>query len=193
MSSFPEFENLDIYTTDLKSDVPDFHSVFSVQICELAYYGWFDLTKAAWKFGPKYSDAQHKQLCKKITDHFWYREICIMPPGLWQHEFLRTMNEIMPKYMPLYEALDKYPNLFNSDSEYYKARNIYSEFPQTRLNGTNGDYASTGNDTEYERIHQMNTLDLFERLRAYKDVDAMIIEEIETLFSPFFSVSMNGF
>jgi len=103
------------------------------------------------------------------------------------------MNEIMPKYMPLYEALDKYPNLFNSDSEYYKARNIYSEFPQTRLNGTNGDYASTGNDTEYERIHQMNTLDLFERLRAYKDVDAMIIEEIETLFSPFFSVSFNGF
>jgi hypothetical protein len=103
------------------------------------------------------------------------------------------MNELLPKYKPLYEALDKYPSLFNSDSEYYKARNVYSEFPQTQLNGENGDYASTGNDTQYERIKQMNTLDLFERLRNYKGVDEMILEEMETLFSPFFSVSLNGF
>lgn len=192
MSSFPEFEDVDIYTTELKSEKPDFHSVFSIQICELAYYGFFDLSKPDWDFA-KYSAEQHAQLCDKITKHFWYREICITPPGIWKNEFLRTMNELMPKYKPLYEALDKYPTLFNSDSEYYKARNVYSEFPQTRLNGTNGDYASTGNDTEYERIHQMNTLDLFERLRTYKGVDEMILEEMETLFSPFFSVSMNGF
>ena len=178
---------------DLKSERPDFHSVMTISIAELHECGFFDLTREDWDFNPKYSDEQHAKLCEKITAHYWYRDISLVPPGIWKHEFLRTMNEIMPKYMPFYEMLEKYPNLFNSDSEYYKARNIYSDFPQTQLNGNNGDYASTGNDTEYERIRQTNILDLFDRLRNYRDVDAMIIDEIETLFSCLMTVNLNAF
>jgi hypothetical protein len=38
------------------------------------------------------------------------------------------------------------------DDIYYKSRNIYSDFPQTLLAGHNQDYASSGNDSEYEKI-----------------------------------------
>lgn len=169
---------------------PDFHSVVTIQLCELIEDGWFDLTKPDWDFGPKYSDAQHKQLCKKITDHFFMREIAIVPPGLWKREFLRKMNEIMPKYMSWYKLVaersdqlghsydyitgdgntnstgqqlvngksnktvsgENSRNEKGKDDVYYKSRNIYSDFPQTLLAGHNQDYASSGNDSEYEKI-----------------------------------------
>lgn len=172
---------------------PDFHSVVSIQLCELIEEGWFDLTKPDWDFGPKYSDEQHKQLCKKITDHFFMREIAIIPPGLWKREFLRRMNEIMPKYIPLYRLLAEEPEAFGASSEYYKSRNIYSDFPQTQLNGNNGDYASSGNDMEFQRVRQMDILELAERLKEYKDVDLMIIEEVEPLFSCLYTVNVNAF
>ena len=108
-------------------------------------------------------------------------------------EFLRTMYEIMPKYIPLYKILDESPQLLGAESDYYKARNIYSDFPQTQLNGQNGDYASSGNDTEYERIRQLNIMDIAERIKGYDDVDKLIINEIEGLFSCLFTVSINGY
>lgn len=193
MMEWPTFDNIDDYTpSELKSEQPDFHATFSIQLCELAYYGFFDLSREDWDFD-KYDQEQHERLCKKIAARYWFREIALTPPGIWKHEFIRKMNEIMPKYIPLYRALDQDPTLFATNSEYYKARNIYSEFPQTQLNGTNGDYASTGNDTEYERLHQMNTLDLNERLQEYEDVDAQILDAIEVLFSPLITVSINGY
>lgn len=192
--AFPSFDDItDYIPSELKSEKPDFHATFSIQLCELANAGFFDLTKKSqWKF-TQYSDAQHKQLCEKITAHFWFREIALTPPGIWKHEFIRKLNEIMPKYIPLYKQIDEEPALFNADSEYYKARNIYSDFPQTKLNGANGDYASTGNDTEYERIRQTNTLELAERLKLYDDVDVLIINELEVLFSPLITVSINAY
>lgn len=180
----PEWEN---------SKIPDFHAVVSIQLCELIDADFFDLSREDWDFGPKYSEEQHKKLCDKITAHFFYREIALTPPGVWKHEFLRKMNEIMPKYMPLYKAIEESPELIGASSEYYKSRNIFSDFPQVQLSGKNGDYASAGNDTQYERIHQLDTLELAEKLKEYQDVDALIIEEIEPLFSCLFTVNVNAF
>lgn len=177
---------------DGKCDYPDYHAIVTIQLCELADAGFFDLTREDWDFGPKFSPEQHAQLCKKITDHFWYREIGIVPPGVWKHEFLRKLNEIMPKYMPMYKELDDGIQL-GSESEYYKSRNIFSDFPQTSLAGNNQDYASTGNDVEYERIKYLDPLELAERLKAYNDVDLAIINELETMFSCLFTVNVNGF
>ena len=170
---------------------PDYHAVITIQLCELANDGFFDLSRSDWDFGPKYSPEQHSRLCDKITKHYWYREIAIIPPGIWKHEFLRKLNEIMPKYMYWYSVLDSGVQLGN-ESEYYKSRNIFSDFPQTALAGDNQDYASTGNDLEYERIRQLDPIELGERLRSYDDVDAAIIREIESLFSCLFTVSVNG-
>ena len=172
--------------------VPDYHAVVTIQLCELANSGFFDLTREDWDFGPKYSPEQHAQLCDKITKHYWFREIALIPPGIWKHEFLRKMNEIMPKYMAWYKTLDN-GTLLGTESEYYKSRNIYSDFPQTSLKGDSQDYASSGNDTEYERISQMDPLELEGRIKAYDDVDTAIINEIEPLFSCLLALNVNAY
>lgn len=175
-----------------QADFRDYHSVVTIRLCELAEAGFFDLTRDDWDFGPKYSAEQHAQLCDKITKHYWFREISLIPPGIWKQEFLRKMNEIMPKYMAWYKALDDGIEL-GTESEYYKSRNIFSDFPQTQLEGSNQDYASTGNDVEYEKIRQIDPLELADKLEKYVDVDLAIINEIEPLFSCFLTVNINGF
>lgn len=187
------YENIEPFDPDW--DVcthPDYHAVVTIQLCELIDAGFFDLTREDWDFGPKYSAEQHTQLCKKIVDHYYYREISLIPPGIWKREFLRKLNEIMPKYMILYKVADEGVQL-GSESEYYKSRNIFSDFPQTSLAGRNQDYASTGNDTEYERIKQLDPIELADRLRNYNDVDLMVVNELESLFSCMFTVNINGF
>ena len=180
------------YEPEQIDDWHDYHSVMTIQLCELANAGFFDLTREDWDFGPKYSPEQHAQLCKKITDHFWFREIALTPPGIWKHEFLRKLNEIMPKYIPWYKTLDDGTQI-GTESEYYKSRNIYSDFPATSLAGNSQDYASTGNDLEYERIKQLDPLTLAERLASYNDVDMAIINEIDSMFSSLLTVSINGY
>ena len=170
----------------------DWHAVVTIQLGELIEAGFFDLTREDWDFGPKYSAEQHAQLCRKITDHFYYREIGLVPPGRLKHEFLRKLNEIMPKYMILYRNAENGVEL-GTEGEYYKSRNIFSDFPQTALAGNNQDYASTGNDTEYERIRQLDPVELAKRLELYNDVDLMIINELESLFSCLFTVNINGY
>ena len=170
---------------------PDFHAVVTIQLCELIDAGFFDLSRPDWDFGPKFSEEQHAQLCRKITEHYYYREIALVPPGRWKREFLRKLNEVMPKYMALYRNAADGVQL-GTESEYYKSRNIFSDFPQTALAGDNQDYASTGSDTEYERIRQLDPLELAERLKSYDDVDLMVIGEIEPLFSCLFTVNING-
>lgn len=182
----PDFE------FDSDCNVPDYHSVVTIQLCELANDGFFDLNRSDWDFGPKYTQEQHVNLCNKIVKHFWFREISLIPPGVWKVEFLRKMNEIMPKYMNWYKALDD-GVLLGTESEYYKSRNIFSDFPQTSLRGDSQDYASTGNDVEYEKIRQLDPLELADRLKNYTDVDLAIINEIETLFSCLFTVNINGY
>lgn len=184
--------DVDPFVPEQFGDFLDFHSTVSIQLCELANAGFFDLTREDWDFNPKYSTEQHEQLCKKITDHFWFREIGIIPPGIWKHEFLRKLNEIMPKYMQWYKNIDDEVQI-GTEGEYYKSRNIFSDFPQTSLAGNNQDYASTGNDVEYERIKQLDPLELAERLQSYNDVDLAIINELESLFSCLFTVNVNGF
>lgn len=172
------------------SEYGEYHSVTTVQLGELAELGWFDLNdREGWPF-PSYNEEQDNRLRDKITNHYWTYEIGIVPAGIWKRQFLARMNEIMPKYVALYKVLAESPSLLGAESEYYKSRNIFSDFPQTQLSG-NSDYASTGNDTEYERIKQLDILEFAKRLKEYRDVDAMVIDEISDLFSCLASVSLN--
>lgn len=185
------YEKVERIEFDDKCTVPDYHAVTSIQICELANDGFFDLTRPDWDFNPKFTPKQHTQLCRKITQHYWYREIALVPPGIWKTEFLRFMNEIMPKYIPWYKLISDGMNV-GVTSEYYKSRNVFSDFPQTKLAGESQDYASTGNDTEYERLNTADLFDIAERIKSYDDVDTSIIKEIEPLFSCFITVNING-
>lgn len=173
------------------TDWHEYNDVVTIQFGELVEAGWIDLSdKETWKW-PQYSDAQDATLREKIQNRFWNREIGILPPKLWRRQFVQKMQELMPRMIPLYRVLAESPQLLGADSEYYKSRNIFSDFPQTQLGG-NSDYASTGNDTEYERIRQLDTLDLERRLREYRDVDEIILDELEQLFSCLVSVSFDA-
>lgn len=179
-----EYAELDEY--------PRFNSVTSVTLGELVQDGYIDWSDGTWEF-PKYSDEQDAQLKQKIVEHYKYRDIALIPVMMWKDEFLRTMREIMPKYIYLYGLVDDSPNLIGASSEYYKSRNIYSDFPQTQLSGANSDYASTGVDMEFERIRQEDIMDIAERLKSYDDIDLMIIKELEPLFSCILTMNLNAF
>ena len=122
-----DFEDMPPFVPVQGDDFRDAHAVVSVMLCELADAKFFDLTREDWDFGPKFSPEQHAQLCKKITAHYWFREIALVPPGVWKQEFLRKMNEIMPKYMPWYKTLAD-GVILGSESEYYKSRNIFRKY-----------------------------------------------------------------
>lgn len=169
-----------------------YNSVTSITLGELMQDGYIDWDDGTWTW-PKYSDAQDKQLKAKIYEHYKYRDIALTPVMMWKDEFLRTMREIMPKYVYLYGLIDDSPNLIGASSEYYKSRNVYSDFPQTQLQGSNSDYASSGTDMEFERIKQEDIMDIAERLRNYDDIDLMIVKDLEPLFSCILTMNLNAF
>ena len=179
---------------DYKDYIPinDYHAIVTIQLCELIDAGFCDELLTGWKWD-KYNDEQDKRLRKKLVDHYYFREIGLTPPGIWKHEFVRKMNEIMPKYISLYKLLDESPELFGGNSEWYKGRDIFSDFPQTQLSGKNQDYATTGNDKEYQRIRQVDVIDTAKRIRDYNDVDLMIIEDMNTMFSCLLTVNVNAY
>lgn len=186
------WKDIEDFDFDSECRRPDFHAVVTIQLCELIDAGFCDGKLTGWEW-PKYDDEQDARLRSKLVNHYYYREIGLVPPGRWKREFIRKMCEIMPKYIPFYKLLDENPELFGGDSDWYKGRDIYSDFPQTQLSGNNGDYASSGNDREYQRIHQDNIFDTAERLKSYDDVDLMIVNDMASLFSCLFTVNTNSY
>lgn len=117
---------------------------------------------------PIFDEDYREPLNKKITQHFWNREIGQESIELFRFAMSRKMNEIMPLYNQQYElSLIKVDplstvdlktivasdgtsstvgNSSNTGGSTAKARAIGSEFPQVVLMD-DGDYATTGNDT----------------------------------------------
>jgi hypothetical protein len=172
--------------------VPDFHAVVTIQLGELYIAGFFDYENdPSWRWDA-YSDEQYTRVMGKILNHYFYREIGVLPPGRWKTEFMRKMNEVMPKYKPLYEQLEAGLNPLAESDEYGKSRDIYSDFPQSQLSD-NQDYASNGRDREYENVRLGNVADAVQRLATvYNDADVLIIKELESLFSCLQSVDFTN-
>lgn len=181
-----------MFDYDSECTRPDYHAVVSIQLGELIDAGFCDAYFSGWTW-PKYDDEQDNRLRNKISAHYYYREIALTPPGRWRHEFIRKMNEIMPKYIPLYKLMHDSPELYGGSSEWYKGRDIYSDFPQTQLSGDNGDYASSGNDREFQRIRQADVIDTSKRLSDYNDIDLSIVNDMSSLFSCLFTVNTNSY
>ena len=176
---------------------PDYHAVFSIQLCELINTNGIDFSDESWDFDSyerfEGDREQRDRLWMKFEKRFYWREIGILPGSRWKWELLRKLNEIMPKYKPAYEALDNGQNILQKDGEYGKSRNVFSEFPQTQLSGLNQDYASNGTDREHEEIYLGDWMEQIARLKNYNDIDVMILTELETMFSVFSTVSINGY
>lgn len=173
------------------SDAPrDFHAVVTVTLGELITDKWVDWTDPSWHWD-SYNDEQYTRVCEKFNNHFWDREIGVLPPGSWKREVLRKFNEIMPKYKLVYQALENGVDILQDSDTYGKNRNVFSDFPATQIAPQNQDYASNATDNQFETIVQGNFLEKMEKIKDYDDIDLMIINDMDSLFSCFYSVSLN--
>jgi hypothetical protein len=177
----------------------EFHSVFTVQLGELIHDGLIDFTDGTWNALPDgtaidwYSDEQRDRLFAKIKNHYFYNEIGELPYSRWKNHLLIKLSEIMPKYKFIYAVLDDGVDIMQLEDDYGKRRNIYSDFPQTRLSD-NEDYASSGNDNEYENIKHGNFVELVNKMRnEYSDPDLLIINELDVCFYYVLTSNINGY
>lgn len=169
----------------------EWHDVITITYGELLDDGFITWGENGWIFDA-YNNEQFSRLTDKITARYYWREIGIIPPGEWKQQFIRILNEIMPKYKLAYEVLENGIDILQSRDEYGKSRDIYSDFPETMLSG-NSDYASTGADREHENISNGDPIDqIVKTASTYNDVDVMILDELEQLFSCLFTVNLNG-
>lgn len=178
----------------------DPHSVVTIQLNELIDYKflvWYEIKDNKIVPNPEwvwdyYDIDQYKRVCDKFNDRYFWDEISLIPPLKWKQQVIRKFNEIMPKYKYVYDALKEGLDPFQASSTYGKGRNIFSEFPETLLNG-NSDYVSNGTDNEFERIDQGDALGKIKEISYdYDDVDVLILKEFEDLFSSLYTVNVNG-
>lgn len=180
------------YVPNDPRDFDEWHEPRTISYGELLEWGFIDWSDPTWHWDA-YSEEQFQRVTHMIDEHFYDRDIALLPPGLWKRELIRTLNEAMPKYKPMYKALDDGADLLAISDKYGKSRNIYSDYPDTMLSG-NSDYASTGSDTQYEHIERGDLAEKMMQLhRDFLTVDQMILEDVEPLFSVFFSVSIGGY
>lgn len=181
---------------------PDWHAVGTVKLGELIECGfvlWYTIAgnnqkviNEAWAWD-YFDKDQYFRLCDKINARFYWDEIALTPPGIWKQQLIRKLNEIMPKYKPLYTAVANGYDPWQDGSGYGKSRDIHSEFPETLLSG-NADYVSNGNDREYEDIHQGGVADMTDLwVKIWQDIDCHVLDELEPLFSCLYTANVNGF
>lgn len=170
-----------------------YNSVSSITLGELLDAGAFDYMNDARLKWDAYDSAQYERVCKKIIGRFKYRDIGLIPYAKWRDAYVRRMNEIMPKLNPLYNALENGINIISESDIYGGSNDVYSDFPQTQLSG-NQDYASNMRQHEYEDIAQGDWIEKTREIaNSYDDIDVIILNELEPIFSCLMSVSMNGF
>lgn len=172
-------------------DQEDFHSPVTISLGELIRDGVVVWGEPEWMWD-YYDIKQYWRVSEKIENHYWDRQIGVLPPGSWRREFVRTMNEIMPKYKLAYKALEDQNSILVNEDRYGKERRVGSDFPATLISPRNQDYASDASDREYEDVVQGNTLDQLAKLSEYDDIDLQIVERVDRLFTSLITVNMNG-
>lgn len=175
----------------------DFHGVMTYTFGELLDVpGGVDWNNVAWSWRDvAYDDTQYVRCCKKIENRFYDRELGVMPVSRWKRHFLRLINEMMPTLKPLYAAVDGNSGVMLSDMDtWHKMRTVFSDFPATQLAETQ-DYASNATDNQYETIANGDFMDKVNRIRngEYVDIDVLLLEHLETCFSPLWTVNINNY
>ena len=225
---------------------PQYDDVYTVTLSELIDTGVFDWSKdyLTWE-SAAYDSEQYERVCDYFIARFKYREISMLPFKIWANYLQRKLvYELMPKYKFLYaEAAREISMQFGgsenstlnwtetgngnlskttneSSDDYYKKRDIHSDYPETLLS-SNSDYLSSGNDTEDERVTERNTTDTqtndserkhtrtamleknvptseyLENVARYIEIlaqiDKRLCDELEIMFISLYSANYNGF
>lgn len=171
----------------------EWHAVFTVYLGELVETGAFDWKRKDLDWSSAaYDDEQYSRVCQYFIDRFKWREISMLPVKQW-FDYLRRklVFELMPKYKTLYDRVNDGINPLASENEYYKDRTIQSAYPETLLS-ENADYITDGRDQEFQRIKEKAQVDaLMEFANRYKDVDMLLLDELENMFISMYSVNVN--
>ena len=191
-NSFPVLNPDELYTA---TGIPDYHAVQTIQLGELMRDGVFTWERVPWREAA-YSQEQYERLCSAFEDRYYFREIGITPVFAWFKRLrYRLVYELMPKYRPMYAQLDSGDyNPLQNGGEYGKRRDIESQFPETLLDGSNETYASSGKDEEHEVVKMDGPMSENYALyiEKFRSIDAMILDELETMFSCLFTTNANG-
>lgn len=164
--------------------IPEYHDTMTITLQEILDDPYlYDVVQQRWQTFDAYDEEQRTRLWAKFRARFDWREIGILPMRRWLDRLIATLNEVMPKYKPIYAAIEAGTTVMTDWDEWHKGRDVYSTFPQTALGGSNQDYASSGNDREHETIRDYGLLDVAERISAYNDVDVMVLDDLERLFT----------
>lgn len=170
---------------------PEYHATYSIQLCELVNAGFDPFGDERYKNADWYSDEQRERFEQKFLMRFWYREVGLVPVKLWRDKLTSLICEQMPKYKVLYAAIADGVNILADTDEYGKNRDVYSAFPATQLNTETQDYAKSANDHQFERIVVGNYIDTALKLeREYNDVDVMLLNDCEEVFSCMMSATL---
>lgn len=188
MSDIP-IEEFDNYTGH-----EQFNAVYTIQLGELVECGLFDWSMDVLDWSSAaYSAEQYERVCEYFIERFYYREISIEPFAEWARYLKRKLvYELMPKYKPLYKRVSEGVNPLAGSNEYYKNRTIQSAYPETLLS-ENSDYITDGRDEEFQRIKEnglVEALDAF--AQAYKDVDQLLLDELESMFVCMYTANVNS-
>lgn len=172
------------------------NAVYTMQLGELIELGLFSWDDPAlnWR-AAAYDDEQYSRVCAYFIERFRYREISVVPLLQWKRLLHSAIiYELMPKYKPLYDELAAGGIIPLADKdEYYKGREIGSNYPETLLAG-NADYISTGRDEEFERVTLGNVSERLDQyITLYRDVDNALLDELETFFVCMYTANVNGF
>ena len=170
----------------------EWHDTMTITLQELLADPYMaEVIEGRWATFDAFDEEQRARLWQKFRARFDWREIGILPIRRWLDRLVGVLNEIMPKYKHLYRVLADGASVLTDRDEYHKSRDVYSTFPQTALGGSNQDYASSGTDREYETIRDYGLLDVSDRMRDYNDVDVLVLNELEPLFTCLMSTTMS--
>lgn len=186
------FNDIDPYIPTDPYPTNDYYNAVTITYGELkdgGYIDW-DTPEFAWDW---YSEEQRDRLQRLIDSRFWLREISIIPPAAWRISFIQKLNEAMTTARLMYETLDQSSGALVESDEYHKSRGIDSDFPATLLNGSSGDYASSGRDLEYETVRDGRLTTTMEELQFFRHPDIYILDQLESCFSSLVSVNINAY
>lgn len=217
-----DYDSLDVDELVSFTGKPRFKAVYTITLAELIDVGIFDWSKDYLNWSAfAYDSAQYERVCQYFIERFYYREISMEPFKIWANFLTRKIKyELMPKYKILYAEAAKNVSLQGAGNEtrtktesessdnYYKSRDIQSEYPETLLS-SNSDYISTGNDTEDERIIERSHTEsesiqreapasvFIENTARYTEVfgqiDKQLCDELEVMFVSLYTANYNGF
>lgn len=170
----------------------DYHSPISLTLSEAEDAGFFNLDTIVWNY---HDGDQKKRVISMIRGRYSDMSLGVLPVTRWLRMFTNRLNELMARYEPLYKRISQNDfDWMGVDDEYGKERHIYSDFPQTLLNGENQDYASTGDDREHELRHMGDNMEKYIRYtRAVEALDVLVTDGVESMFSSLMAVNINAF